>query len=334
MELRSAGVLCAALALAGCAGTPEKKAAAVVNDPEAMQLVKVETIGADGPLAGARCGVKNDKGGSEILTPGVAEVIRSARPLEILCFMHGYRVAIQSIDSTGDVIGPAATGALVGGGLSAVAALPLLTIPVMGPIMYMGAVGGSALLGGAVNAADKHTKGKIYSYPPALLVRMVPYDTQNPGAAFQIAAARPAVSETVAPAPLETPKPMAPAAPVALAAAAPAMPVSPPPAMPVSPPPAMMLASVGTTRAVEAPVVPIAHVIPEFPDEAAQAGVSQGRVRAQLEIGADGNVKGVRILESQPGRVFDRAVSETLMRWKFASGGANRRFDAEIEFRR
>jgi len=33
-------------------------------------------------------------------------------------------------------------------------------------------------------------------------------------------------------------------------------------------------------------------------------------------------------------RVFDRAVSETLMRWKFARGSDNRRFEAEIEFRR
>jgi TonB family protein len=326
MGMKAIGLLMAAAALAGCATTDEKKAVSVVNDPEAIQLVKIEALAGDGPVAGARCGVKNDKGGSEILTPGVAEVVRSARPLEILCFMPGYRVAIQSIDSTGDVVGPAATGAVFGGGIGAVAALPLLTIPVMGPFMYMGAVGGSALLGGAVNAVDKHEKGKIYSYPPALMVRMVPYDTQNPGAAFQIAAARPVVSETVAPTALDTPRTMA------QAGAAPLAPAKPAAAM--APPPAMMLASVSTNRSVEAPVVPLSHVIPEFPDEAAQAGVTSGRVRAQLEIGSDGSVTGVRILESQPGRVFDRAVNETLMRWKFASGAANRRFDAEIEFRR
>jgi TonB family protein len=328
MDSRVLAALCTSVALCGCATTPdkEKKPVAVVSDPEALQLVKIETVSATGPVVGARCGVKNDKGGSEIVTPGVAEVVRSARPLEILCFVQGYRVAIQSIDSSGDVIGPAATGMLAGGALSGVVALPLLTVPVMGPFMYAAAVGGSALLGGAVNAADKHIQGKIYSYPPALLVTMVPYDTHNPGAAFQIAAARPVVSETVAPAPLEAarPSPQPAAAPLA-----PALPA----ASPSPPPPAMMLTAM-TARSVEPPVVPVSHVIPEFPDEAARAGVTQGRVRAQLEIGADGNVTAVRILESQPGRVFDRTVNETLMRWKFAQGTANRRFDAEIEFRR
>ncbi len=327
MDSRVLAAICTGVALCGCATTPdkEKKPVAVVSDPEALQLVKIETVSPAGPVVGARCGVKNDKGGSEIVTPGVAEVVRSARPLEILCFVQGYRVAIQSIDSTGDVIGPAATGMLAGGALSGVVALPLLTVPIMGPFMYAAAVGGSALLGGAVNAADKHMQGKIYSYPPALLVTMVPYDTQNPGAAFQIAAARPVVSETVAPAPLDAARPSP------QPAAAPFAPASP--AASPSPPPAMMLTAM-TVRSVEPPVVPVSHVIPEFPDEAAQAGVIQGRVRAQLEIGADGNVTGVRILESQPGRVFDRTVNETLMRWKFAQGPANRRFDAEIEFRR
>jgi TonB family protein len=317
----------AALA-AGCESAPVKKDAAVVQDPEAMQLVKIEAISAAGPVAGARCGVKNDKGGSEIVTPGVAEVLRSARPLEILCFMPGYRVAIQSIDSTGDIIGPAATGAVVGGGLSAIAALPLLTIPIMGPFMYAGAVGGSALLGGTINAADKHVKGKIYSYPPALLVTMIAYDTPN-APAFQIAAARPAVSDAIVqPAPLESPATMQPVAPPS------ARPGPAAPLVAATPPPAMMLASFGTPRSVEAPVVPLFHVIPEFPDEAAKAGVGAGRVRAQLEIDADGNVAAVRIIEAQPGRVFDGAVTDTLAKWKFARGAPDRRFEAEIEFRR
>jgi len=319
-------------AVAGCASAPEKKEAAVVQDPEALQLVKVETVSAAGPLAGARCGVKNDRGGSEIVSPGVAEVIRSSKPLEILCFMQGYRVAIQSLESTGDVVGSAATGAVLGAGVSAVAALPLLTIPIMGPFMYAGAVGGSALLAGTINAADKHAKGKIYSYPPAVLVRMVAYDQQVPGApAFQIAArsARPEEgAQTAAPTaqqPLPQPSLMGSAPAPALAPAAPAP----------TPVPSMMLASVATPRgAAEPPVVPVSHVIPEFPAEAATAGVSEGRVRAQLEIDGDGNVTTVRIMEAQPMRVFDRAVSETLMRWKFARGSDNRRFEAEIEFRR
>jgi periplasmic protein TonB len=328
MKRSTWAVLFSATLAAGCASTPGRKDAAVVQDPEAIQLVKIEAISAAGPVAGARCGVKNDKGGSEIVTPGVAEVIRSARPLEILCFMPGYRVSIQSIDSTGDIIGPAATGAVVGGGLSAIVALPLLTIPVMGPFMYAGAVGGSALLGGTINAADKHVKGKIYAYPPALLVTMIAYDTTG-APAFQIAAARPVVGEAIVqPAPLASPTTMetiAPAAPASALAA---------PLVPATPPATLMLASIGTPRRVEPPVVPLSHVIPEFPDEAAKAGVAEGRVRAQLEIDADGNVAAVRIMEAQPGRVFDRAVTETLAKWKFPRGAPDRRFEAEIEFRR
>jgi protein TonB len=97
----------------------------------------------------------------------------------------------------------------------------------------------------------------------------------------------------------------------------------------------MMLASVATPRgAAQPPVVPISHVIPEFPAEAVTAGITEGRVRAQLEIDREGNVRTVRIMEAQPMRVFDRAVSDTLMRWKFARGPDDRRFEAEIEFRR
>ncbi len=332
MTFRKLAAVLAAAALAGCASAPaDKNDAALVKDTEALQLVKIETVSAAGPVIGVRCGVKNDRGGSEIVSPGVAEVIRSAKPLEILCFQPGYRVAIQSLESTGDVVGPAATGALFGGGVSAIAALPLLTVPIMGPFMYAGAVGGSALLAGTINAADKHVKGKIYSYPPAILVRMVAYDQQAPGApAFQIAARNAAVEETtVQPSALAAAQPIAQPTAISVAAAPSMAPVAPAPVH------SMMLASVSTPRgAAEPPVVPIAHVIPEFPAEAASAGVAEGRVRAQLEIDGDGNVRTVRIMEAQPMRIFDRAVSETLMRWKFARGADNRRFDAEIEFRR
>ena len=331
MTLEKLATVLAVAALAGCASAPaDKNDAAVVKDTEALQLVKIETVSAAGPLGGVRCGVKNDRGGSEIMSPGVAEVIRSSKPLEILCFLPGYRVAIQSLESTGDVVGPAATGALFGGGVSAIAALPLLTVPIMGPFMYAGAVGGSALLAGTINAADKHVKGKIYSYPPAVLVRMVAYDQQAPGSpAFQIAARTVPPEETTQPTALAAPQPIPQSAAISVAAAPAMAPIAPAPVQ------SMMLASLSTPRgAAEPPVVPIAHVIPEFPAEAASAGVAEGRVRAQLEIDADGNVRNVRIMEAQPMRVFDRAVSETLMRWKFARGSDNRRFEAEIEFRR
>lgn len=313
MRTHSWGALAVAGAMAGCAATPEAgRPAVAVQDPDAIQVVRIETVGPGGTVSGARCGVKNDRGSSEILAPGVAEVIRSAKPLEILCFVPGYRVAMLSVESGGDVIGPAATGVVAGGAVSAVAALPLLGVPVVGPLMYMGAVGGSALLGGAINAADKHSQGKIYSYPPSVLVRMTP---QEGAAAFQVAA-RPAPLE--APAALPSPNPIARPAPLAVSPSAP---------LPV---PAAAPAAALQPLAM----APIEHALPEFPLEAARAGVDGGRVTARLSIDRSGRVTSVRILESQPPRVFDRAVSDTLARWRFAPGPDARTFDAEIEFKR
>jgi protein TonB len=165
-----------------------------------------------------------------------------------------------------------------------------------------------------------------------VLVRLVAYDQQVPGApAFQIAA-RSAPAEETAPSPALTAQQPIPQPARMGAPPAPAIGSTAPAPAPV---PSMMLAAVSTPRgAAEPPVVPISHVIPEFPAEAIKEGVAEGRVRAQLEIDADGNVRTVRIMEAQPMRVFDRAVSETLMRWKFARGSDNRRFEAEIEFRR
>lgn len=314
MRTHSWGVLAVAGAVAGCAATPEAgRPAVAVQDPDAIQVVRIETVGPAGTVSGARCGVKNDRGSSEILAPGVAEVIRSAKPLEILCFLPGYRVAMLSVESGGDVIGSAATGVVAGGAVSAVAALPLLGVPVVGPLMYMGAVGGSALLGGAINAADKHTQGKIYSYPPSVLVRMTPQDGP---AAFQVAA-RPAPLE--APAALPAPHPMARPAPLS---ASPGAPLPVPAAAPAAVAPQALA------------MAPLEHALPEFPLEAARAGVESGHVTARLSIDRSGRVTAVRIVESQPPRVFDRAVSDTLARWRFAPGPDARTFDAEIAFKR
>ena len=302
MAARTSVCLAAAAIVAGCASQPAgKEATAAVQDHESLQIVRIETLGPAGTVS-ARCGVKNDRGASEILAPGVAEVIRSAKPLEVLCFAPGYRIAMRSLESTGDVIGPAATGLVAGGGIGAVAALPLLTVPVFGPLMYMGVVGGGALLGGAVNAADKHTQGKIYSYPPSAVISMV---AENSFGTAPAAHARP----------LFAPEPVPSAAPAVLAAA------------PVATAAPMAAAALP-------PLLPIVHEVPQFPAEATQAGVSQGVVRALLSIDAEGHVKAVRIVEARPERVFDRTVNETLMRWKFARGAPDRVFDAQVEFRR
>ncbi len=319
MEFRRDAGIGAAVILAACAAGPEKKEAApAVQDFDAVQIVRIDTVGPAGGVS-ARCGVKNDRGNSEILAPGVAEVIRSARPLEVLCFAPGYRIAMRSLESTGDVIGPAATGVVTGGAMGAVAALPLLAVPVFGPLMYAGVVGGGALLGGAVNAADKHSKGKIYSYPPSAVIAMVPESAVSSDVG---AAARPLTATEPVPQPTHA---------AMSAAPIPAMAPMQPALAAAAPPPAVFKVAAAPSVA---PMLPISHEVPAFPPEAAQAGLTEGHVRAQLAIDAEGNVSAVRIVEARPAGYFNRAVTETLSRWKFPAGTAGRQFDAEIEFRR
>jgi len=78
----------------------------------------------------------------------------------------------------------------------------------------------------------------------------------------------------------------------------------------------------GLMLALAAQAVPkvVKKVPPEFPVEASKKGISTGSVKAKLTIEADGKVSDVEILESEPKRVFDRAVKSALMEWKFEPG--------------
>lgn len=64
----------------------------------------------------------------------------------------------------------------------------------------------------------------------------------------------------------------------------------------------------------------VKKVPPDFPAEASKKGISTGVVKAKLNIEADGKVSSVEILEAEPKRVFDRAVTAALMEWKFEPG--------------
>lgn len=83
---------------------------------------------------------------------------------------------------------------------------------------------------------------------------------------------------------------------------------------------AVLAASLMLALAAHATPKVVKKVPPEFPREAAQKGISTGSVKAKLTIEADGKVSGVEILEAEPKRVFDRAVKEALMEWKFEPG--------------
>ena len=64
----------------------------------------------------------------------------------------------------------------------------------------------------------------------------------------------------------------------------------------------------------------VKKVPPDFPAEASKKGISTGVVKAKLSIEANGSVTEVEILEAEPKRVFDRAVKQALMEWKFEPG--------------
>lgn len=58
------------------------------------------------------------------------------------------------------------------------------------------------------------------------------------------------------------------------------------------------------------------RVDPVFPRQAQRDGIS-GRVIAHVVVAPSGNVTEVRIIQSQPPRVFDREVIRALSQWRF-----------------
>ena len=85
------------------------------------------------------------------------------------------------------------------------------------------------------------------------------------------------------------------------------------------------------TSAVAAPKV-LKKVPPEFPAAATKKGVSAGSVKAQLQIGPDGKVTAVIILEAAPPKLFDRAVIEALMEWRFEGNGEKQTHELRLVF--
>lgn len=85
------------------------------------------------------------------------------------------------------------------------------------------------------------------------------------------------------------------------------------------------------TSAVAAPKV-LKKVPPEFPSAATKKGVTSGSVKAQLQIGPDGKVTDVVILEAAPPKLFDKAVIEALMDWRFEGNGEKQTHELKLVF--
>lgn len=61
---------------------------------------------------------------------------------------------------------------------------------------------------------------------------------------------------------------------------------------------------------------PLSTPAPKFPTEALRAGQS-GEVQVEFTVDADGSVSNVRVVQSNPPRVFDREAISAVRRWRF-----------------
>ena len=62
--------------------------------------------------------------------------------------------------------------------------------------------------------------------------------------------------------------------------------------------------------------MPIVRIDPQWPREALISCI-EGYVEVEVTIGADGSVKDVSIIASEPKRMFDRNVIRAVLKWKF-----------------
>lgn len=74
-------------------------------------------------------------------------------------------------------------------------------------------------------------------------------------------------------------------------------------------------------------------VAPEYPGEAIKRNITAGSVRAKLNIGGDGKVANVEVVEAEPKRVFDRAAVDALSQWRFEGTGAAQTHEVKLVFK-
>jgi protein TonB len=85
---------------------------------------------------------------------------------------------------------------------------------------------------------------------------------------------------------------------------------------------ALLLMALAPTAHAQGARKAISKEAPAFPSDALDEGITSGSVKVRLSVGSDGSVSKVEILEANPKGVFEKAVTRTLMRWKYEPGAA------------
>lgn len=141
--------------------------------------IEIKTVAANKPLSGASCLIKQGNKKWSVTTPAKLEIPRGKEDLHITCSKAGYRMPQSEADikadcsllgsAGGGALGGAATGAAVAG----TALAPALLIPGAGWVIWPLAVGGGALVGGAVSSGTDAANGAAYSYKSPVIIPMI-----------------------------------------------------------------------------------------------------------------------------------------------------------------
>jgi TonB family protein len=96
---------------------------------------------------------------------------------------------------------------------------------------------------------------------------------------------------------------------------------------------AALLASAPAVALADGPKV-IKKVPPEFPGEAVRRGVTDGVLKVNLAIDAQGAVTDVQVLEAMPpkAKIFTEAAVTALKQWKFAPSGKAESTELKLVF--
>ena len=97
----------------------------------------------------------------------------------------------------------------------------------------------------------------------------------------------------------------------------------------------ILFTALAVSLSVHAAAAPklVKKVPPEFPSEATRKSISSGTVTAKVMIDADGKVSAVEIIEANPKRVFDRAVQDALMDWRYEASGEKQSTEIKLVFK-